>query len=81
MVTGAVPVGSVGAHSGKTFFDTTLPRVPTTLPQGLRFLTTRALPELFDFPVDMARVPVEINRLHTQALVRYYEREWNAINR
>ena len=57
------------------------PRVPTTLPQGLRFLTTRALPELFDFPVDMARVPVEINRLHTQALVRYYEREWNAINR
>ena len=40
-----------------------------------------ALAELFDFPVDMARVPVEPNRLHTQALVRYYEREWNAINR
>jgi predicted membrane-bound spermidine synthase len=29
----------------------------------------------------MARVPVEPNRLHTQALVRYYEREWGAINR
>jgi spermidine synthase len=57
------------------------PRVPTTLPAGLRFLTTRALTDLFDFPTDMARVPVEPNRLHTQALVRYYEREWNAINR
>ncbi|AMY07856.1 Spermidine synthase [Luteitalea pratensis] len=57
------------------------PRVPTTLPAGLRFLTTRGLGELFDFPVDMARVPVEPNRLHTQALVRYYEREWNALNR
>jgi len=57
------------------------PRVPQALPAGLRFLTTRGLAELFDFPVDMARVPVEPNRLHTQALVRYYEREWNAINR
>jgi spermidine synthase len=57
------------------------PRVPTTLPTGLRFLTTQALPAMLDFPVDMARVPVEPNRLHTQQLVRYYEREWNAINR
>jgi spermidine synthase len=57
------------------------PGMPTTLPDGLRFLTTRSLPELFDFPVDMARVPVEPNRLHTQQLVRYYEREWNTINR
>jgi hypothetical protein len=29
----------------------------------------------------MARVPVEANRLHTQALVRYYESEWRAITR
>ena len=36
---------------------------------------------MFEFPIDMARVPVEPNRLHTQQLVRYYEREWNAINR
>ena len=59
----------------------TPPRVPTTLPAGLRFLNVKALDELFAFPLDMARVPVEPNRLHTQALVRYYEREWNAINR
>ncbi|HTV02186.1 MAG TPA: polyamine aminopropyltransferase [Luteitalea sp.] len=55
--------------------------MPTRLPDGLRFLTLRTIGEIFDFPIDMARVPVEPNRLHTQALVRYYEREWNAINR
>jgi hypothetical protein len=29
----------------------------------------------------MRRVPVAVNRLSTQALVHYYESEWNAINR
>ena len=57
------------------------PRLPSALPAGLRFLTTDTIREMFDFPRDMARVPVETNRLHTQALVRYYEREWRAINR
>ncbi len=57
------------------------PAVPATLPAGLRFLDLASLPEIFDFPLDMARLPVEPNRLHTQALVRYYEREWNEINR
>ena len=57
------------------------PRLPSTLPPELRFLTLAAVREMFDFPRDMARVPVEANRLHTQALVRYYEREWAAINR
>jgi spermidine synthase len=59
----------------------TLPPAPTALPRDLRFLTLATLPEMFDFPSDMARVPVEANRLHTQALVRYYEREWRAITR
>jgi spermidine synthase len=57
------------------------PRVATALPSDLRFLTPATLREMFDFPRDMARVPVEANRLHTQALVRYYEREWRAITR
>jgi spermidine synthase len=56
-------------------------RRPETLPDGLRFLTTQALPSLFDFPHDMGPVAVDINRLHNQALVRYYENEWRAINR
>ena len=57
------------------------PPRPRQLPDGLRFLTLGTLDDIFAFPRDMARVPVEPNRLHTQALVRYYEREWNAINR
>jgi spermidine synthase len=47
----------------------------------LRFLTRQTLDQLFDFPLDMRPVPVEVNRLHNQALVRYYESEWHAIER
>ncbi len=54
---------------------------PNSLPDGLRYLTVRAIPALFDFPVDMSAVPVEPNRLNDQVLVRYYEQEWEAINR
>jgi spermidine synthase len=56
-------------------------RRPERLPDGLRFLTTQTLEPLFEFPVDMRAVPVEVNRLHNQALVRYYEQEWRAFNR
>jgi spermidine synthase len=55
--------------------------VPDALPAGLRFLSAPTLPQLFTFPPDMARVEAEPNRLNTQALVRYYESEWSAINR
>ena len=41
-----------------------------------RFLDDRTLASMFIFPLDMAAVPVEINRLDNQALVRYYETEW-----
>lgn len=54
---------------------------PATLPAGLRFLTASAIPELFDFPIDMRRVPAEPNRLNTQVLVRYYADEWDKVNR
>ncbi|HEX7086890.1 MAG TPA: polyamine aminopropyltransferase [Vicinamibacterales bacterium] len=56
-------------------------RLPDTLPDGLRFLTAATLPALFQFPADMGPVPVEPNRLNTQMLVRYYEHEWDALNR
>ena len=55
--------------------------LPAALPSGLRFLSVAMLPDLFEFPVDMGRVPVEPNHLNTQALVRYYEQEWDVINR
>jgi spermidine synthase len=33
------------------------------------------------FPADMKAVPTGVNRLNDQLLVRYYEREWRAIER
>jgi spermidine synthase len=51
-------------------------RVPTQLPEGLRFLTPAVLEQMFSFPPDMQRVPTEVNRLDNQALVRYFETEW-----
>ena len=54
-------------------------RLPDALPDGLRFLSAGTLPLLFDFPLDMARVPGEVNRLSNQALVHTYEREWGRV--
>jgi spermidine synthase len=54
---------------------------PTTVAiDGLRYLTSDVLPGLFRFAPDMDRVPVDENRLNDQRLVRYYEREWSALN-
>ena len=53
--------------------------LPTTLPEGMRFLSLPSLPLLFDFPPDMARVPTEVNRLSNQVLVHTYERAWGKI--
>jgi spermidine synthase len=54
-------------------------RLPDALPSGLRFLSPATLPLMFDFPVDMARVPAEVNRLSNQVLVTTYEREWGKV--
>jgi spermidine synthase len=51
-------------------------RLPQTLPAGLRFLDLQSLPLMFDFPLDMKRVPAEVNRLSNQVLVQSYAREW-----
>lgn len=55
-------------------------RMPERLPEGLRFLTPKGLPALFDFPPDMARVPAEPNRLSNQSLVHTFEEEWGRIH-
>ena len=54
---------------------------PDALPADLRYLSAAAVPALFEFPRDMTRVAVEPNRLNTQVLVRYYEHEWDTVNR
>ncbi|MFM6993262.1 MAG: polyamine aminopropyltransferase, partial [Rhodoferax sp.] len=54
-------------------------RLPAELPGGLRFLNLQTLPLLFDFSLDMARVPAEVNRLSNQVLVTTYEAEWGKV--
>ncbi len=51
-------------------------RVPRVL--DLKFLDSGSMSAMFDFPVDAAKPTeeLEINRLDNQALVRYYEAEW-----
>lgn len=49
---------------------------PVHAPPGLRFLNDKTLPALFVLSGDLGPVPVEINRLDNQILVRYYESEW-----
>lgn len=41
----------------------------------LRFLNDRTMTAMFDLPEDLMPVPVEINRLDNQTLVRYYEND------
>jgi spermidine synthase len=55
--------------------------MPRSVPDGLRFLTAEGVPQMFDFPRDMARVDAEPNRLNDQVLVRYYDREWSEFSR
>ncbi|HEX8721727.1 MAG TPA: polyamine aminopropyltransferase [Pyrinomonadaceae bacterium] len=52
--------------------------VPARAPAGveLKFLDDRALPAMFMLSADLGPVPVEVNRLDNQSLVRYYEAEW-----
>ena len=54
-------------------------RTGGVLPDGLKFLSPETLPLLFDFPLDMARVPAEVNRLSNQILVTTYEQEWGKV--
>lgn len=55
--------------------------VPRELYGGieLRYLTNDALPMLFTLPADLGPLPVEINRLDNQVLVRYHETEWRGL--
>lgn len=52
--------------------------IPGRVPDSIecRYLTDQVLPTLFVFPFDLGPVPVEINRLDNQVLVRYHETEW-----
>ena len=49
--------------------------MPSDVPDDLRFLTDQYVSNLFELPRDAQRREVEVNRLSTQSLVRYYDDE------
>jgi len=44
----------------------------------MRYINKEVFGQMLSFPEDMrAHVPLAINRLDNQALVEYFEQEWN----
>jgi spermidine synthase len=52
-------------------------RFAEAYPVGLRYVSAATVTDMRRFPPDMDRVPAQINRLDSQALVRYFDREWS----
>lgn len=53
--------------------------VPTPTCSAPKYLTKKITLAMFDFPTDIQELPTEVNRLHDQILVRYYDREWQSM--
>ena len=71
-----VITGATGALNGATV-EHLLKRIPA----DQIAVSVRDIPQFFTFPTDMGPVAVETNRLNNQVLVRYYEKEFDAISR
>jgi spermidine synthase len=56
-------------------------RPPEHYAMPMRWLDGVTTRDMFVFPADMQRVPVEPNRLNNQALVRYFEEDWHKVIR
>ena len=54
---------------------------PARYAMPLRWLDAGVTRDMFRFPADMQRVPVEPNHLNNQALVRYFEEDWRKVIR
>jgi spermidine synthase len=56
-------------------------RAPGQIPlSGLRYLDERVLASLFVFPPDTGRLAARVNRIDNQALVGYYDADWERWN-
>ena len=55
--------------------------LPATFPVPPRSFDAQSIKGMFEFAPDMARVPVEVNRVNNQILVRYFEEEWKKVLR
>jgi spermidine synthase len=54
---------------------------PASYRLPMRFLNADTTREMFIFPPDMQRLPMEPNRLNTQSLVREFEQDWRRVIR
>lgn len=54
---------------------------PTSYRLPMRYLNADTTREMFIFPPDMQRLPMEPNRLNTQSLVREFEQDWRRVIR
>jgi spermidine synthase len=53
-------------------------QLPDSFPAGMRYINRSVLQQMLNFPADMqAHQPIAVNRLNNQALVDYFEQEWN----
>lgn len=50
---------------------------PARYPEGLRYVSTETVEEMFHFPADMGKVDTKVQRLDDQVLVRYFDEEWS----
>ena len=49
-----------------------------SMPANLRFLNNETMQQMFVFPEDMkVKQPLQVNKLNNQALVGYFEAEWD----
>lgn len=46
------------------------------LPGDLKYLSLEVIPSLYEIPQDLAYLKTDVNALNNQALVRYFEDEW-----
>jgi spermidine synthase len=54
-------------------------QLPDSFPAGTRYINKDVLRQMLSFPNDMkAHQPLAVNRLDNQALVEYFEQEWNS---
>jgi spermidine synthase len=51
------------------------------LPFPTRFLNAQEIPRMLSFANDMSRVPVKVNRIFDQVLVRYFAEDWSQYGR
>ena len=54
---------------------------PTEYRLPMRFLNADTTREMFIFPPDMQRIPMQPNRLNTQSLVHEFEQDWRQVIR